>query len=161
MKTLIFALAVLQPILEHARNAKETMPTMDDLCDESLAKPGAVPDKWGIYNQNDIDVSKLKPSIFLVKDRGAYIMSAAAQRQLRNDGSQSSVVAYAAGCDPEKDEDWYDTALDICGGDDFAQRIEVADIDELISRLQRIKGAPPKTFTVDFVGETQMTLSVE
>ena len=29
--------------------------------------------------------------------------------------------AYAAGCDPDRDPDWWDTGRDLVGGDDFAE----------------------------------------
>ena len=31
--------------------------------------------------------------------------------------------AYAIGCHPEKDGDWYDTANDLLGGDDFVETL--------------------------------------
>jgi len=160
MNTLIFSLVELQPILEHARNAPKTMLTMADRANESLAKPGAQPDQFGLYDSEDIDVSLLQPSFLLVKDEGVYIMSAGDPRQLIEEGSQRSLVAYAQGLHPGN-AGWYDRAVAICGGDDFGERIEVQEIDDLVARMQSLLGKTPKSLVVTFISEDEMSLTVE
>ena len=49
---------------------------------------------------------------FVAKDQGAYIGANSAGK---------SLVYYFAGCNPEKDADWYDNAHDKFGGDDFGE----------------------------------------
>lgn len=161
MKSLKFTLSALQPILEHARNAPETSPTFGDRLNAKLAKPNAVPDKYGFYKTEDIDADQMKPSIMLAKDRGVYIFSAGEPRQLIEEGSDQSVVAYAQGCDPRHDDDWYDTVIEICGGDDFGQRIEVSDIDALVDHAQHRLGKMPETLIINFISETDMSVTVE
>lgn len=57
--------------------------------------------------------------ILFVKDQGVYLMAR---------GLTENAVVYAQGFNPETDDfdDWYDTARDICGGDDFAETIPLA-----------------------------------
>ena len=60
------------------------------------------------------------PSVLLVHDQGVYLMSNGEPRDLIK-GSKQSFVAYALGCDPRTDADWYDTAHHLVGGDDFGE----------------------------------------
>ncbi len=64
------------------------------------------------------------PSILLVHDSGVYIMSNASPADLEG---PRSYVAYAEGCDPSKDYDYYQTSRSLVGGDDFG---EVIKLDE-------------------------------
>ena len=63
-----------------------------------------------------------KGDVVLVHDQGVYMMSAGKPRDLIGEGSSSSYVAYAEGCDPGKDPAWWETARDLVGGDDFGQQ---------------------------------------
>lgn len=60
----------------------------------------------------------------LVKDQGVYLLSNGlnAQDQTPN---ESGLVVFAESCNPNTDEDWYHNAWNICGGDDFAEFIEL------------------------------------
>lgn len=64
--------------------------------------------------------------MLLVKDQGIYLMSSGLLRPDNPAGKSGHLVAYAEGCDPRRDdEDWYDRALDIAGGDDFGEEIDM------------------------------------
>lgn len=63
-------------------------------------------------------------SVLLVHDSGVYIMSNASPADLEG---PKSYVAYAEGCNPSKDSDYYQTARSLVGGDDFG---EVIKLDE-------------------------------
>lgn len=52
--------------------------------------------------------------LLLVHDQGIYIMS------MSQPIGQRTIV-YAEGCNPDKDDDWYDTARSLVGGDDFGK----------------------------------------
>lgn len=65
---------------------------------------------------------KEEAAIFLVHDQGVYIMSAAPERQLIQAGDHC-VCVWAAGCNPEKDDDWWDNAHRLVGGDDFGEAL--------------------------------------
>lgn len=75
------------------------------------------------------------PSVFLVKDRGVYLMSAAAESQKTGKQAPEDVVVvkYAEHHDPKQGETW-DLDRLVCGGDDFAEPLDVkafkAAIDE-------------------------------
>jgi len=97
-------------IVEHALAAKEHRPEVTGYTDdfEPITKPG-------------------KPAVMLVHDQGVYLMSNGSPRDLRGEGSERSFVAYAAGCNPERDADWYDTARNLVGGDDFVDTLPWAE----------------------------------
>lgn len=68
------------------------------------------------------------PALWLVHDQGVYVMSNGANDDDAGDASRPR-PAYAAGCDPDRDPDWWDTGRDLVGGDDFAELL--VDGDEL------------------------------
>ena len=68
-------------------------------------------------------------SVVLVHDEGVYLMSNGKTRDLISGNQESgrSFCAYAKGCDPKVDPDWYDRAHSKVGGDDFAEVLPWAD----------------------------------
>ena len=64
------------------------------------------------------------PAIFFVHDHGVYIMSNGVPKD--KDGEETN-LAYAKGCNPKKDEDYYDEARHLVGGDDFGETIPVTE----------------------------------
>jgi hypothetical protein len=99
--------------------------TIDDTLKSIVAHAAANP-KHELYGE------PIEPSLWFVKDNGAYLMSPASPRQLREDGD-GCVVAYAKGCDPNKDEDFYENARMYCGGDDFVEAIPLARLQPAIA----------------------------
>lgn len=81
---------------------------------------------------------------FLAKDRGAYV---GAPSHIKG---EQGLVYYFAGCNPDKDPDWYHTCLDRFGGDDFGVDMP---IEHLVRGLER--GAVSATYKV-----TQSKVSV-
>lgn len=59
-----------------------------------------------------------EPMLWLVHDQGVYLMSGRVER-LRGPRS-AHMVAYATGCDPDKDMDCWETSRRLIGADDFA-----------------------------------------
>lgn len=62
--------------------------------------------------------------LHLAKDEGVYLMPATGAWQ-GNDPVPR--IAYATGCHPQKNEDWYDTARLLAGGDDFIESLTISD----------------------------------
>jgi hypothetical protein len=54
------------------------------------------------------------PGLMLVHDQGVYIMSNSKEEE-------GHVVAYAKGCNPERDEFFYEESARLVGGDDFGE----------------------------------------
>ena len=51
------------------------------------------------------------PAVLLVHEQGVYLMSNGQPRDILGaDAADRSFCAYAIGCHPEKDADWYETA---------------------------------------------------
>lgn len=54
--------------------------------------------------------------IFIAKDHGAYVGASI--------GEKANCIFYFAGCDPNKDKDYYDTSHSKFGGDDFGEHLD-------------------------------------
>ena len=81
--------------------------------------------RWlGRLGRTSRNIKETKPSLFLVHDDGVYLMSASTVDNSAEDG-QRQRVAYAQGCNPKTDEDHYENARDLVGGDDFAENVPV------------------------------------
>ncbi|EBO7535878.1 hypothetical protein GG892_17765 [Salmonella enterica] len=66
--------------------------------------------------------------VMLVKDNGIYIMSETGELTPRG-----RKVAYAKGCHPEKDDNWWETARTEVGGDDFGEPLDLTE--SMITRI--------------------------
>lgn len=75
--------------------------------------------KWGMGWSED----KPQPAIIFVHDQGIYCMSNGDPRDMVDE--KSAFCAYAKGCDPKKDEDFYEEARCLVGGDDFAETLKI------------------------------------
>ncbi len=128
---LVFSLSAVHTLIAHAKAAPAQQATFNDLCDAQLLKPGVKLAHGSFARPEDIDPSKIPPSLLLAKDHGVYLMSAGVPRQLLP-GTDRSVVAYAERLNPEKDDGWYERAMSICGGDDFTARLPVTMFEELL-----------------------------
>lgn len=82
--------------------------------------------EWGMGWSEDPPA----PRLFFVHDQGVYVMSNGNPRDLINDGN-NTYVAYAADCNPNTDEDWWENSRALVGGDDFVETITV-DRDFLV-----------------------------
>ena len=70
---------------------------------------------------------------FFAKDEGAYVGATALEK-----GERVSWIKYFAGCNPEKDADYYDNARDKFGGDDFGEFFSADFIHKMASRGWKI-----------------------
>jgi hypothetical protein len=125
MAKLSFSLKLLSPMAQHTEEAATHAPTLEQQFDKTLWKKGLDLHEDEIFRSNGdhIDLAKVPPGFWLVKDRGIYMMSNGRPRQLLDAGATKSYVVYAKGYQPGVDEDWFDRACDAVGGDDFVQFI--------------------------------------
>jgi hypothetical protein len=100
MPRLIFQAADVRRIVEHSLAAPQQRPMA--------------------YTENDPVAA---PSVLLVHDQGVYLMSNGTPGDIIDTERNQHFVAYAKGCHPAKDDDWWDTARDLVGGDDFAETL--------------------------------------
>lgn len=70
---------------------------------------------------------------FFAKDQGAYVGATAVEK-----GERVSWIKYFAGCNPEKDSDYYDNSRDKFGGDDFGKYFSADFIHKMASRRWKI-----------------------
>jgi hypothetical protein len=102
MTICVFKTADLKRCVEHALNSKEWRMGYAPVDDENPAGPG----------------------LFLVHDQGVYLMSNGEPGDALKH-TLGLYVAYAEGCHPDKNEDWWDTSRALVGGDDFAEIIKI------------------------------------
>ena len=121
MSRLMFDLAALRPIVDHALKAPEHAPTF-----------GQTP--------------PIAPALWLVKDDGIYLMSNGRPRQIADDSPATgqdqdgqSLVVYAEGFDPKKADPmavWF-AARDAVGGDDFGEPLPAEWFKDALDRGER------------------------
>ena len=141
-----FAIIEILPILDHSEAADAQRPSFEDVFDPEMWKPGAKPNAAGYVESDQIDTSKIAPSVLIVKDDGVYLMSNGKPMLVDLTHGKRSVVAYAKGLDPSAG---YGVIRAAVGGDDFSERLQVAAIREAIARAP---GAT--TFVVELSEET-------
>ncbi len=112
--TLRFPMEATLALVKISEASTERAPILENLFDPVLRHDGKVPilvKDLSFPTEADIDLSKLKPALTLVADRGVYLMSNA---------KDDRTVVYAKGCDPERAEfdDWYAVHHRVFGGDD-------------------------------------------
>jgi hypothetical protein len=140
MSKLIFQADDVRRVIEHTLAAKEQSPLPYSANEET---PDGIPVK--------------EPAVLLVHDDGVYLMSNGKPRDIdeRHAGpSEKSYVAYARGCDPKKNEEWWDTSRDLVGGDDFGECLEWA------REMKRMLDAGATQFVID-VTEQNLSLSAK
>ncbi|OKO99410.1 DUF3085 domain-containing protein [Xenorhabdus eapokensis] len=133
MSILIFETHDVKKLIEELDTASSFSPSTDDLFNPEMYPDGIIRDKYGRTEQEAekhggmfwpsedfIDQKKIKPALILVGDHGVYLITNA-----KADGSPSSrgTVAYANGCNPESDDDFYENKRNLFGGDDGSVRI--------------------------------------
>jgi hypothetical protein len=91
--------------------------------DPALNKGGKVKMVDGFPDIDNVDPTLIKPYIVWAKDHSTYLLAS-------NHGRGQSDVLYAVGLDPSMNEDYYDEVDRICGGDDFSEALDIADIEE-------------------------------
>lgn len=133
MSVLTFKIHDVKKLIEELDAASNFSPSTDDLFNPEMYSDGIVRDKNGRTeleaekhsgmfwpSENFIDQSKVKPALILVGDHGVYLITNA-----KADGSPSSrgTVAYAKGCNPGLDDDFYENKCNLFGGGDCSVRI--------------------------------------
>lgn len=133
MSVLTFKIHDVKKLIEELDAASNFSPSMDDLFNPEMYSDGIVRDKNGRTeleaekhsgmfwpSEDFIDQSKVKPALILVGDHGVYLITNA-----KADGSPSyrGTVAYAKGCNPGLDDDFYENKCNLFGGGDCSVRI--------------------------------------
>jgi hypothetical protein len=130
MALLIFKAQDLKPIVEHALASPAHTPTYAMQLDPAYWREGAKVAPGGWPGPEDLDLSKVKPHLQLVKDEGVYLMSSGSPRLIDPSvqGGMRSLVAYAEGMGPEDGwESWQ-----AVGGDDFVEHVDVGFIKKAL-----------------------------
>lgn len=87
----------------------------------------------------------------LAKDQGLYLCGNPVKHE---DGSYTNEVVYASGCNPDTDDDWYERARDLVGGDDFGENLPLQWLDVFLNHPHY---ASRQVMALN-VGKTQISL---
>lgn len=121
MKMIVkFPIDGVKRIYEHSKANPLFSPSFGQMFQAEYRKDGkAVSFDADMPKSTDVDTSKIPPQFTLVKDQGAYLM-AGTEATLAGE-KVANFVVYCDGCNPDVDEDYYETAREIFGGDDFGE----------------------------------------
>ncbi|ELA9367549.1 DUF3085 domain-containing protein [Vibrio parahaemolyticus] len=106
-------------------------PTMEDLWNPKLYPNNMVVDEKGLPvnhpsfgwpDATKIMKDKLEPQLTIVKDNGCYLITNA---DLEGSAESRGTIAFAQGCNPNTDDDFYENAVDILGDDDDSVSIPI------------------------------------
>lgn len=132
MGKLYFNVTEVKPLLEHSSAAPSQRASFAHMFDKRFWKDGAQPSN-GYVRAEDVDTSKIEPSVILVKDDGAYLMSNGSPGLLAEAQSGRHQVTYAKHCNPKTDPDCWETARRLVGGDDFAEPLPIRMFQEMLN----------------------------
>ena len=91
----------------------------------------------------------------LAKDQGVYICGdPVAKENPKNEWDTDNKLAYAKGCNPETDDDWYEEARHKVGGDDFGEQLPLQWLELFLTHQHY---ANKKVMVIN-VGATQISL---
>ncbi len=120
----------LKAIVEHARAAVHRNACYVELYDPECRKDGRTPEDGKFADPDDVDEGKIPPGLWLVADRGVYLMSPG-KPGLAAPSGEGSLVSYAVECNPV-DAHCYDSKTSIMGGDDGVDKIGLEVFEEAI-----------------------------
>lgn len=127
--TCTFNVGEVRRLFEHSKNAATHQASYEHLCNPEYHKDGIILTESGEQYREDVeghwpssknlDETKIPACLWLVGDDGIYLMSNGSPRQLASEGSERSLVAYAAEANPKTDpEGVWNAKQRIFGGDD-------------------------------------------
>jgi hypothetical protein len=117
---LTFDVTIVQQLLNNSKNAKQ----------------------WEVAYGEHGDQSQARPGLWLVGDRGVYLMSNSTDG-VHEPGSTPEntkhVVAFAHQCDPDKCEHWYENKRAAFGGDDGVEFLDARLIEAALAKAKKGK----------------------
>lgn len=123
-----FNMNEVQKLVDELNNTSY-FPTIEDIFNPDLYKEGKVVDSNGVEeghedfiwpDSSQIDNSLVQPQLQLVKDQGLYLINNA---DVKGSPEARGAIVYAEGCNPHKDDDFYQNAKWIFGNDDGSEVI--------------------------------------
>jgi len=121
MARISFKITEIEKLVLDMEKSNEFLPTMNELFDlkaKFLKKGVAKTEDTLPITKDEIDYTKVEKSFHLVKDHGVYMLSNARNKTNDKPASETKLIAYAKGFNPDVDEDWYEYSRDVIGGDD-------------------------------------------
>ena len=140
MSIIAFNLLQVEELAKKTREAKSFSPTMDMLFDKKYYRDNIIKDENGKTEdevksegghfwpcQTYIDASLIGPVLPLVGDHGCYLIS---NVDSDTTPTESGMIVFADGMNPNLDDDWYELKRERFGDDDGSVTIPIqwADI---------------------------------
>lgn len=128
MAILVFSMVDVQAVVDNLALCTSYGPSREDLFNPELHKTGVLLDSkgrtekeatkagdffWPSYE--NILQEKIQPQLNIVGDHGIYLMG---NGRKEGDAGGTKAIAYAKGCDPSKDANFYENKVRLFGGDD-------------------------------------------
>jgi hypothetical protein len=90
-------------------------------------------------------LEKANKEVMIVGDRGVYIMADT------HDHKKAPAICYAQGCDPEKDEGWWELKRATFGGDDGSETLTKDEVLRIVktSRKSMTVSLTPTSLTME------------
>ncbi|MDI3258378.1 MAG: DUF3085 domain-containing protein [Sinobacteraceae bacterium] len=128
-----------------------------DLCTPAYFKPDVPKGTDMVESGDQLDPEKIPLGLVFVGDDGIYLMSG---------DSSDRTVLYASECNPKSMpfEEWWEAKERLFGGDDGAERIELASLLDLEARLAAspLKDVPPGQLMFRIrLSDRQMSFGIE
>lgn len=138
MKYLLFPIDGVKKILEHSKTFPVFSPSYAEQFDGRYRKDGQdLPISFDTkVRPDDVDLTKLPPKFCLVHDAGIYLMAETTE-PLKGDKTRNFIV-HCEGCNPDVDEDYYDTARFLVGGDDFSEHLPLAWLERAVANADKL-----------------------
>jgi hypothetical protein len=135
--TLTFKVSEVLPLVAHSKASQLSSPCMEELFNPEYHQGGKIKqDANGFPDQDNLDRSKIPKGLWLVKDRGVYLMPNSSIPLLVKEGEVSRVVAYAAESDPTgNDHDYWEAGQKIMGGDDCVINLPLSMFEPVLALL--------------------------
>lgn len=134
---LLFNVAEVRRILEHAQNSDTHCPTFGQCMDGRYRIDGRDWDRsngLGSLSVKQVDKGKVPAGLHLAGDQGVYLMSNGEPPQQDPAHEDThAVVSYALGINPEVDADWYEAKRSMFGGDDGLEFIPAEGVAAAMS----------------------------
>ena len=129
-----FNVGEVRKLYNHSMAAKEHSASIEQSFEAKYHKGGKVVMQDDIEwpDAENIDPTLIPASLWLVGDRGVYLMSNGLPSMLVEGSQTNNVVAYAQGVDPRVDKEWYRVKHDVFGGDDGVEPLPLSLFSDLM-----------------------------
>lgn len=126
---LTFNVGEVRRLMEHAKAATSHRPSYEDQFKPEYHLGGVVKMKSGWPDPDNLNLDAIPAGLWLVKDKGIYLLSNGNPGLLIESGEGRHLVVYAVECNPDTNEDYWEIGQSIMGGDDCVITLPISMFD--------------------------------